>query len=723
MAEYFLHPGFLWLAPLVALPIIIHLLNRIRYRRVRWAAIEFLLTTERRAVRRARLKQLLLMALRMLLLAAALGALAQPRFRGGLAALLGGSRQVAVLLDASASMSASGAGGSAFERGKQLVGETLRRLPRATRAAGGTFALSYDSPFGEPIQGRDAVIAVVADARRTGGSCDVPRAIRDAAGVLERGGGGGTLWLLTDMQASGWRADDPGQWEQALQALSAAGKPQLVVTDLSPGVESNLSIVAVRVSPAVLVEGDAPKLTATVELRSKSDAGAVASVGLFFDGRRIDSRTHEFREPGKADMVFRLPPLKEGVYAGYLELNADALPADDRFHFLLHTAARIPLLVVDGAPSSVPFEGAGDFVALAARPPDASLAGRSVFTAKTIQASELAGTGLAQYAAVVLADVPRLDPEALGRLRGYVEAGGLLVVFPGAHTDIAAWNRAKFPDLEIKAIVEAEGDKRIRLGAVSPTSPITATLPAEGLDRVLISRLFQFETNSRPAEILIHTERGEPFLVRQQVGKGKVYVFAVSAQVDFSNLPFTPPFLLTLHRAVEGHLVEAAAPLAQTVFTELRLALPPGAHQMLTPHPDPERRAVRLMQPQGGGATGGDVVFEDTRFPGVYRLWAGDTAPDDPTKALPVAALNVPPQESELGRIDPVAIHGLLPGISVSFLRADGSAESLGQSGGRETATSGFPLAALAMAFLVGEVLLAWSIGRGGARKEQDGAA
>ena len=54
MSNWFLHPGFLWLAPLVALPILIHLLNRIRYRRVRWAAIDFLLTTERRAVRRAR---------------------------------------------------------------------------------------------------------------------------------------------------------------------------------------------------------------------------------------------------------------------------------------------------------------------------------------------------------------------------------------------------------------------------------------------------------------------------------------------------------------------------------------------------------------------------------------------------------------------------------------------------------------------------------------------
>ncbi|NQT54234.1 BatA domain-containing protein, partial [bacterium] len=580
MHRYFLHPEYLWLAPLVALPIIIHLLNRIRYRRVRWAAIEFLLTTERRAVRRARLQQLLLMALRMLLLAAALGALLQPRFRGTLATLLGGSRQVAVLLDASASMSATGAGGSAFERGKRVAAETLRGLPRAARATSGAFARSYRSPFRQPLQDRDAVVSVLEDARRTGGRCDVPRALRAAAESLERGGGGGTLWLLTDLQASGWRADQPGEWEQAREALARAGKPQVVITDLSPHVESNLSIADVRVSPAVLVAGDAPKLTATVELRGAADTGAVANVGLFLEGRRIDARSHEFREPGKADVVFRLPPLKTGVTAGHLQLNTDALPADDRFHFLLRTAPELPVLLVDGAPSSTSLDGAVDFVAMALRPPEGGPAGRSVLSTKTIRAGELSGTELAGQVAVVLADVPRLEPEALERLRGYVAAGGLLIVFPGAHTDVAAWNDAKLPDLPIKTSVLASEGKRIRLGAVQPTSPIVATLPAEGLDRVLISRLFRFDTAGRPADVLIHTASGDPFLVRLQAGRGKVYVFAVSAQADFSTLPFTPPFLLTLHRAMDSHLVGASAPLARPVFSELKLSLPPGTHQL-----------------------------------------------------------------------------------------------------------------------------------------------
>ena len=712
MSNWFLHPGFLWLAPLVALPILIHLLNRIRYRRVRWAAIDFLLTTERRAVRRARLRQLLLMLLRMGLLAAALGALAQPIVRGGLAALLGGRSQVAVVLDGSASMAASGAGGSAFERGKRLVAQTLGSLPRTARATGGTFARSYGSPFRAPLQDLEAVAAVVADGPLTGGRGDVPRALRSAAEALARGGGSGTIWLLTDLQASGWRADDAGAWEQVAQALDQADSPHLVITDLSPGVASNLTVSAAHVAPAVLVEGDLPKLTATVDCRGAG--GTVASVGLFFDGRRIDTRTHEFAEAGKADVVFRLPAVASGVHAGRLELSRDAMPADDRYHFVLRTAARIPVLVVDGAPSAVPFDGAGDFVALALQPPESSLAERSGIAVKIVAGQQFVGADLSGYAAVVVCDAPPMGEEASRALRRYAEAGGLLVVFPGKHTDVAAWNAARVPDVAIQSIVEPETERRIQLGPVSQASPIVASLPAEGLERVLIQRLFRFETEGQPCEVLIHTERGEPFLVRRQMGKGKAYVFAVSAQADCSTLPFTPPFLLVLHRAIEAHLVEAAAPLALPVFAELRLSLGPGMHQMLLP----DGRAMPLMPPPEG-----DLVFDRTGQAGVYRLAAGDAPPEDPTAAPPIAALNVPAAESELERIEPTTIHALLPGISVSFARGDGRAETFREGGPARTAASSFPLALLAVAFLLGEVLLAWSMGRSAVAGRQEAKA
>src|SRR3954449_6989430 len=70
MVEWFLNPGYLAAAAaLVSVPIIIHLINRMRFKRMRWAAMEFLLKAQKRNRRRLIIEQLLLLALRCLLVA------------------------------------------------------------------------------------------------------------------------------------------------------------------------------------------------------------------------------------------------------------------------------------------------------------------------------------------------------------------------------------------------------------------------------------------------------------------------------------------------------------------------------------------------------------------------------------------------------------------------------------------------------------------------------
>lgn len=722
----FLHPEFLWLAPLVALPILIHLLNRVRYRRMRWAAIEFLLATERRAVRRARLRQILLMVLRTVVLAAALGALAQPILQGGLASLLGGTSQVAVLLDVSASMSAADASGSAFDRARRAAAAEVAALPRGTRAAAIAFSARADAPFRAPVQDHGAVARTIESADLTSAATDVPQAIRAAAESLGRGGGGGTIWLLTDLRAAGWHAGGPGAWDEVRSALQAAGNPRLLVSDCAPAIAANLSVSKVRVSPELLLEGDVPRLTATITLQNGDHAaglgGATAKAALHFDGQLVDTQSVQFGEAGDADVVFHLPALKAGPHAGWIELEHDALPADDRSYFVLRPAESIPVLVVSGQTSSIPFESSGDFLASALEPPPSEAAARSPFAVKTIPAAQLAGTSLGALAAVCLADVARPDAETVRALRAYVEAGGLLIIFPGAHTDAAAWNAAGLLDVRFESIVQAGGEKRMKVNWTSPTSPVTATLATEGLDRVAISRALRLAP--APAdEVLATMDGGGPFLVRSQLGKGKVYIYAVSCQQDFSNLPFHPALLLTVHRMLHAHLVETGEPLAMPALATLEFPVRPGENRVVTP-PTGRMAAgqvVPLTVHEGRPDRG---FFDRTGQAGIYRLASGDvpaghspSVGEGPTAEAargptPIAAVNVPPEESALARIDPTEIRSLLQGSPVYFLATDGNVSQLQSDAPTSSAVSGFPLAALAIAFLISEVILAWSMSR-----------
>ena len=130
---FVIHSSLLWLGlPLVALPVLIHLINLLRHRRVQWAAMEFLLVSQRKHRKWIILKQFLLLLLRMAAVAAAVLMVAQPLLRSQWGALFGGSKtHHIVLLDDSFSMSDRWANTSAFEQAKHAVSRIASQAARA----------------------------------------------------------------------------------------------------------------------------------------------------------------------------------------------------------------------------------------------------------------------------------------------------------------------------------------------------------------------------------------------------------------------------------------------------------------------------------------------------------------------------------------------------------------------------------------------------------------
>ena len=123
----FLHPALLWTLGLptlcvVVLPVLIHLINMMRHRRLEWAAMEFLLVSQKKHRTWVLLKQLLLLLLRMAAVAAIVLLVAQPRLHSHVTDLLGGTRtHHIVLLDDSYSMSDRWADTDAFSQAKKVV--------------------------------------------------------------------------------------------------------------------------------------------------------------------------------------------------------------------------------------------------------------------------------------------------------------------------------------------------------------------------------------------------------------------------------------------------------------------------------------------------------------------------------------------------------------------------------------------------------------------------
>ncbi|MCH8513225.1 MAG: BatA domain-containing protein [Kiritimatiellae bacterium] len=125
---------FLWLLPLAFLPVIIHMLNRLRYRTVKWAAMMFLRTADRDASRRAKIRQWIILAARCLMLAAFLLALSRLQTRGRLARFFDqGSSMVVVIFDRSPGMELQRGGSSGRERALGVLRQGIDELGPTTR--------------------------------------------------------------------------------------------------------------------------------------------------------------------------------------------------------------------------------------------------------------------------------------------------------------------------------------------------------------------------------------------------------------------------------------------------------------------------------------------------------------------------------------------------------------------------------------------------------------
>ena len=124
---------YTFIIPLVALPVLIHLINLLRHRRVQWAAMEFLLESKKKNQNWVRLKQLLLLLARMAAIAAIVFMLAGPVLRDQWSRLFGGGKtHHVVLLDDSGSMADRWLETSAFARARDVTQNIVLRAARET---------------------------------------------------------------------------------------------------------------------------------------------------------------------------------------------------------------------------------------------------------------------------------------------------------------------------------------------------------------------------------------------------------------------------------------------------------------------------------------------------------------------------------------------------------------------------------------------------------------
>ena len=533
----FLNPGLLFGAALLGVPLIIHLLNRQRFRRRPWAAMVFLLAAYKKQRRRLRRENLLLLLLRCLIPVILALAIARPLLRSsGLTANFGsGSAHHILVLDGTGSTGLELRGATTpFERGKALAAALLDRvsgresIPHVTVIVQGLRAMTIvrDDLDAQRVKARIAALDPPAD-----GGGELRDALILAARVVEEATDAEVrVHIFTDLQARAF-GNDPETAPDAPPVDPTAGpRPEdfrdtvadllkhirekaevnlFDVRGVDGGVEDNVQLSELRLGTVHAIRRVPTPVIATV--RNRTPATLTSQVTLEIDGGQPMRRSIQVEPGSDAEVEFEVTFPAAGAHRLRASLEPDALAMDDQRYLAVDVREQIDVLVVEGSPETDPGLRTSTLMLEVLDPTDGQGAADLTPFHPTVVDTVALLTGRVRpgdFDLVVLADVERLNAQAGDAITEAVRAGTGLLVMLGRHADpdsyVAHLHRGGYGPLPM-VVSSARGyspnsDRWFTASVTAPDHPVLSEFREDAYARLIeVVPVWRYLGAERPA--------------------------------------------------------------------------------------------------------------------------------------------------------------------------------------------------------------------------------
>lgn len=645
MGLSFLYP--LALAGLItaAVPLLIHLLNRRQQKRIRFPAVKFILLSQKRVARTYNLHNWLLLAVRTLAVILLVLLMAHPFFQSGVGLFARGAPvSSAIILDNSMSMDVAD-GGAAFARARQAARSILEALNDEDRAL-----LIPTNPIGaeEPrFRHPEEAVLKAASLQATAGTADVVQALRTAYRMLRDTGGQKALWFVTDLGLNGWDRF----------SLAAVGEydPTVPLRIVTVGPEQpplNATIKSLETKQSAVATGLNLELTTTIVNFADTAIDDLPVRLTIGDELRAERRV-SVPAGGEAQATFQFVLEQAGSHAGHVSLSREGMAGSQRYFFTVDTRERLNVLLVDGDPRRSLVDSETFFLSRALNPTE-DLA-HSVFLPEIIIGSAAADASPEVYQAVVLANLATVPERFAAGLARFVEQGGGILISLGDQIRAGDYNR-KLWDAPAALLPGALGERqRVQLDQEVTIDGIDTDHPALGLfrNKLLADSLRSarvrsyFKLDPERGRVLLRLSNGDPLLVEQQLGQGRVLLWTSTADSEWNNAALKTAYLPLVQSLVEY--------LAGATEGSIDTGLFAGTAKSFLLPAAQAGKSVRVIDPRGNEqevtveaqANGAAATFEGNEFSGIYRVVPEDRG----LRLASLYAVNGAPMESRIERI------------------------------------------------------------------------
>ncbi len=581
----FLNPAVLFGLFAAAIPVLIHLLNLRKLKKIEFSSLQFLKELQKNQIKRIKLKQWLLLALRVLIILLLIGAFARPALRGfAIAGTTSAAKNSAVyIIDDSFSMTAIDANGSLFNQEKQKALECLSLLKEGDDAAVifVSEAGRKDVKLSKDISSVEKAIhaAYPSVATKT-----THEAMIQAAQVLGTSNNfNKEVYVFTDLQQGSIIKDSA--YTDLSELLNK--RTHLYLFPFQAKSVYNIGIDSLRVNTAIFEKGK--PLSVSVFVRNYSDQPARNEViSIFQNKQRTAQKGITLDAKSAAEIVLESPLTAKGFVQITASTEEDDIPADNKRYAVINVPDKIQIgLFVKNPQDAKYFE-----LTLGA------LDSSGIFQINKRSANALAADDIAKYNSLFLFGFDQSTPQQ--KLLSYVEKGGGVFIVPSSDASLAEFNslmqKLNLPVAQNLHQPGSQKDLLLSFSSVDYSHPLFADIFQKGKPQQIqspeIYGCFQIQPAGSARALFSFADRNM-YLAEYAKGKGKMLVAASAFVPQWTNFPYRAFFVPFMFRSVyylssltgvqENCFAgdEMPLPIPQTAFEGLRIVQPGGQEDYL----------------------------------------------------------------------------------------------------------------------------------------------
>lgn len=542
----FLNPFFLFALLTVAVPLLIYLLNVRKPKKVRFSTLAFFDSLKSTSLKRIRIKRWLLLLIRSLIILALVLAASRPF----LPPEYGWSnntqpKAIGIVIDNSPTMNRVDKNGPYSEQAKNVVRDILS-------IAGNNDRILMDATNGKslnlPLISKRAALNRLEDIEIVNSGNYVSERLKSVSRRLEEANEPNKiLYLITDGQESQFSDIDDN--EAVIENIN------LQVLKVGNGDVLNISFEDVGIEYGGISQSGNLQLRANVQNAGRQ-AASNQFINLYIEGELITQQAFDMEAGTDREFLFDIPVSDRDSLRVELDIEGDELSFDNRYYAAIEMPEEKNILVFNEEPSTADFQS---YLVPMLEISSEESGRMNIEFAKinNFQISELN-----QYDAVILDGIRRIPDFLSQSLIDHVQAGTGLLFMPAANGDLSSYNRLlNFSDSgRYSNVIGSYGsfEPVDRMAEPSEGHPVMDQMFEKQEDeeiRLNVPELFfyyEIETGSRSSDLsILRTRTGNPLLVENRVGNGKIIYSAIGSDPGWSNFPVKPFFAPLFYRTID----------------------------------------------------------------------------------------------------------------------------------------------------------------------------